>query len=280
MGKVFVCVSLVIPQFVLLTHIRSLGLSSGHSGPVLTLRTNDAAHNSLPRPPHSPTRRWWIRTSVSLLHLHVKLRLSMYSVLIFFFLQVMLPSNISKLPTDTPVRGFPTVWKLLLLHYSLLRVGLHPKIFYLFFYLLYFVLPLFEEIGFPFWVPGVLPQFSEIVLWKLFNIQRIFWWICRGESGLPVLFLHHLVTASSTSGPSHDLSHWSFFFPPANAFYKFSITAWEKFENYELLMGNAFFISVSPEPRLIANSSFRFACKVLVYTSYSSVIYTVPTFTF
>ena len=86
----------------------------------------------------------------------------------------MLPSNISKLPTDTPVRGFPTVWKLLLLHYSLLRVGLHPKIFYLFFNLLYFVLPLFEEIGFPFWVPGVLPQFSEIVLWKLFNIQRIF----------------------------------------------------------------------------------------------------------
>lgn len=86
----------------------------------------------------------------------------------------------------------------------------------------------------------------------------------RGESDLPVLFLHHLLTASSTFGLSHDLSHWSFF--SANAFNQFSITAWEKFENYELPVGNGFFISVSPEPRLIVSSSFKFACKVLVYT--------------
>ena len=31
----------------------------------------------------------------------------------------MLPSEIPKLPTDTPVRGFPIVWKLLLLYDSL-----------------------------------------------------------------------------------------------------------------------------------------------------------------
>ena len=54
----------------------------------------------------------------------------------------------------------------------------------------------FKEIGLPFGVPGVLCQHSEVVLWKLLNIQMIFWWICGGESGLPVLFLHHLGTAS------------------------------------------------------------------------------------
>ena len=42
--------SLAIPQFGLLSHVNSLRLSSGHSGPVLTLRTNDAAHTSLSSP--------------------------------------------------------------------------------------------------------------------------------------------------------------------------------------------------------------------------------------
>ena len=41
---------LVIPQFGLLSHISSLRLSSGHSGPVLTLGTDDAARTSLSSP--------------------------------------------------------------------------------------------------------------------------------------------------------------------------------------------------------------------------------------
>ena len=36
----------------------------------------------------------------------------------FFLLLVMLPSEIPKLPTGMPVREFPTMWKLLLLHDS------------------------------------------------------------------------------------------------------------------------------------------------------------------
>ena len=44
----------------------------------------------------------------------------------FFFLVVMFPSESPKLYTDTPVRGFPGVWKLLLLHDSLPWMGLHP----------------------------------------------------------------------------------------------------------------------------------------------------------
>ena len=38
----------------------------------------------------------------------------------------MLPFEIPKLPEDMPVRGFPIVWKLLLLHESLPRKDLHP----------------------------------------------------------------------------------------------------------------------------------------------------------
>jgi len=38
----------------------------------------------------------------------------------------MLPSEIPKLHTDLPVRGFPAIWKLILLHHSLPRMGLCP----------------------------------------------------------------------------------------------------------------------------------------------------------
>ena len=45
--------------------------------------------------------------------------------LFIFFLLIMLPSEIPKLPTDPPVRGFRDVWKLLF-YDSLLEIGLHP----------------------------------------------------------------------------------------------------------------------------------------------------------
>ena len=63
--------------------------------------------------------------------------------------------------------------------------------------ILYFVLPHFRENGLPFWMPGVLHQRSEVVLWKLPGIQMIFWWISWGESGLPFLFLCHFRTSPS-----------------------------------------------------------------------------------
>ena len=106
-------------------------------------------------------------------------------------LPVMLSSEISKHPTDPLMRRFPVVWKLLLLHDSLPVLISIPNSC-LSFCLLYFVLPPFEEIGLPFWVPGVLSQCSDVVWWKLLSIQMIFWWICGAESGLPILFLHHL----------------------------------------------------------------------------------------
>ena len=68
----------------------------------------------------------------------------LFCVVCFFFfpLLVMFPSEISKLPTDPPVKGFPAVWKLLLLHDSLPRMGLIPNsfvslfVFYILSYLL------------------------------------------------------------------------------------------------------------------------------------------------
>ena len=42
------------------------------------------------------------------------------------------------------------------------------------FYLLYFVLPPFEENGLSFWVPGVFCQRSEVVLWNFLSIQWSF----------------------------------------------------------------------------------------------------------
>ena len=50
----------------------------------------------------------------------------------------------------------------------------------------------FEDNDLLFWVPDVLCQHSEVVLWNLLSIEMFFWWICEGETGLPVLFLCHL----------------------------------------------------------------------------------------
>ena len=73
-------------------------------------------------------------------------------------------------------------------------MDLHPCLFCLSFYLLYFFLPPFKDNGLLFWVTDVLCQHSEVVLWNLLSVQMSFWWICGGESGLPVLFLRHLRT--------------------------------------------------------------------------------------
>ena len=49
----------------------------------------------------------------------------------------------------------------------------------------------------------------RVVLWSLLRVQMFFWWICRGQSGLPVLFLHHL---GSSAVFSNQLSNAYLFF--------------------------------------------------------------------
>ena len=55
-----------------------------------------------------------------------------------------------------------------------------------------------KDNGLLFWVPDVLCWHSEVVSWNLISVQ-MFFWICWGESGLPVLFLHHLRTDPHSS---------------------------------------------------------------------------------
>ena len=114
-----------------------------------------------------------------------------------FFLPVMLPSEVPRLTTDSQVRVFPGVWKLLsFLKTPFLGLISVPTSFVSFLIFYIFFLPPFKDNGLLFWVPDVLCQHS-VVLWNLLSVQMFFWWLCGGESGLPVLFLCHLRTASS-----------------------------------------------------------------------------------
>ena len=106
----------------------------------------------------------------------------------------MLPSEVPRLATDSAVRVFPGVWKLL----SFLRLPSRdgsPSLPLLSLFLSFVFLPPFEDNGLLFWVPDVLCWHSELVLWNWLSIQMVFWWICGGESGFPILFLHHLRTS-------------------------------------------------------------------------------------
>ena len=107
-GWLIFSLSLAIPQFKLLSHVSSLRLPSGHSGPVLTLSN---AAGSSPSHPHLlvADAGVWGTFLLGVAFRHV------ICGFYLFFLPVRLPSKIRKLPPDPPVRGFPGVWKLPLL---------------------------------------------------------------------------------------------------------------------------------------------------------------------
>ena len=112
-------------------------------------------------------------------------------IIYLFFLPVLLPSEVPRLTTDLAVRVFPGVWKPLFFKtpfpgwISIPTSFVSLFIFYIFSYLLLKTMDCLS---------GCLH--SEVVLWNLLSIQMFFRCICGGESGLPVLVLHHLRTAS------------------------------------------------------------------------------------
>ena len=57
---------------------------------------------------------------------------------------------------------------------SLPRMELPPHRLCLSFHLLYFFLPVFEDNGLLFWLPDVLCQHSEVVLWSLLSVEMFF----------------------------------------------------------------------------------------------------------
>ena len=94
-----------------------------------------------------------------------------------FFLPFMLSSVLPRLTTDLAARMFPGVWKPLFLRVSS-REGIPfpgqsslPTSFVSFFVLLYFFLPVFEANDLLCWVPDVLCQHSEVVLWNLLSVE-------------------------------------------------------------------------------------------------------------
>ena len=85
-----------------------------------------------------------------------------------FFLPVMLPSVLPKLGTDSAVRRFPGVG-----NFSLLKTpfpgwnSIPPSFVSLSFI---FFPTSFRRLGLLFWVPDVLCQHSEVVLWNLLGV--------------------------------------------------------------------------------------------------------------
>ena len=146
-GRLIFSLSLAVPQFKLESHVSSLRLPSGHSGPVLTL--SNATRSS----PFCPDllvadAGVWGTFLLGVAFRHV------ICGFYFFPLPVRLPFEIRKLPPDPPVRGFPGVWKLPPLRLPS-RDG-SPSLALWSLYLLYFVPPPFEDNGLLFWAPDVL----------------------------------------------------------------------------------------------------------------------------
>ena len=100
-------------------------------------------------------------------------------IIYLFFLPVMLPSVLPRLTTDSAAKVFPGVWK------PLLRFPFRdgssfpgrnslPTSFVSFFVFYIFFLLAFEDNDLLFWMPDVLCQHLEVVLWDLLGIQCSF----------------------------------------------------------------------------------------------------------
>ena len=100
-------------------------------------------------------------------------------IIYLFFLPVMLPSVLPKLATDSCKNVSwcleTSLFKSLFLgRDSLPGTELPPHLLCLLFRLLYFFLPVFEANDLLCWVPDVLCQHSEVVLWNLFSVEMFF----------------------------------------------------------------------------------------------------------
>ena len=192
---------LAISQFGLLSHIIPFRLSSGHSGPVLSLSNDYAACASLFSPflLVADMSIW----ASSLLAVAVR---RAYSVYVFCFVSVMLSSESPKLPTDSPVRGFPTVWKLLF-HKSLPRMGFIPNSFVSLLSFIFCPTSFWREwtafLGV--WCPP--PAFRSCCV-EVAQHSNDLLMNCGGETGLLSLFLCHLGTAFQGLGFKSYFDIW------------------------------------------------------------------------
>ena len=82
----------------------------------------------------------------------------------------MLPSVLPRLATDSAVRVFTGVWKLLFLRLPSQDGVPSLPLLSLFFVFYIFFLPVFKDNELLFWVPDVLCWHSEVVLWHLLSV--------------------------------------------------------------------------------------------------------------
>ena len=150
-----------------------------------------------PKPPcPAPACSWWMQASVLLLHWGSDHWACILWVLIIylFFLPVMLPSVVPRLATDSAVRVFPGIWKLLSF-LRLLSQDRAPSLPLLSLFLSFVFCPItFQRKWAAFlgaWCP--LPEFRSCFV-EFVQRSNDLWWICGGESGLSILFLCHLRT--------------------------------------------------------------------------------------
>ena len=147
-----------------------------------------------PVPPCPALARWWLTWESGLL-LCWQLQLGMYSVFFFFFS----PGYVALWDSKTPHR--PTCERVSYCVETSLPSWLPPQdgslslnLLSLFLSFIFCPTSLGREWAalLRAWCP--LPVFRSHFV-EVISIQMIFWWICEGESGLPILFLHHHRTA-------------------------------------------------------------------------------------
>ena len=186
--------SLGIPQIGLLSHVSSLRLSSGHSGPILTLRTDDAAHGSVSSPCSLVVDASIWGTSLLAVEVLLcwQLQLGAYPVG-GFSSQLCCPLKFQNSPQTHPWEGFLLFGNFFTTPSpGLVSVAKSFVSLFVFYILSY----LFQREWTAFlsaWCP--LPAFSCFVEVAQHSNDLL---ICGGESGLPVLFLCHLGTTPQT----------------------------------------------------------------------------------
>ena len=94
-------------------------------------------------------------------------------IIYLFFFPVMLPSVLPGLATDSAGRVFPGVWKPLFLKFPSQDGAPSPPPLSPFLSFIFF-LPVFENNGLLFWLPDVLCQPTEVVLWSLLSVEMFF----------------------------------------------------------------------------------------------------------
>ena len=88
----------------------------------------------------------------------------------------MLLSEVPRLTTDSPLRVFLGVWKLFFFFFKTPSQDgfLSLPLLSLVLSFIFFSLPPFKDNGLSFWVPDVLCQHSEVVLWNLLSVRMFF----------------------------------------------------------------------------------------------------------